>query len=65
MAKTQYQTSALDYAENYLERLFQIEDHMDSVLDKRIEAIVEKKINQYITYINNNPKNNYQHEQEK
>ena len=62
--KTKYQTSALDYAENYLERLFEIEDYIDRRLDMKLNTIVEKKLQQYNLYINNS-KNNYQHEQEK
>ena len=64
MTKTKYQTSALDYAENYLERLFEIEDYIDRRLDMKLNTIVEKKLQQYNLYINNS-KNNYQHEQEK
>ena len=47
MTKKKYQNSALDYAEDYLERIFKIEDDMDSRLEKRIEAIVEEKLQQY------------------
>lgn len=47
MAKTSYQISALDYAENYLERLFEIEDYMDRRLEKMVDAMVEKKLKQY------------------
>lgn len=64
MAKTKYQTSALDYAEDYLERLFEIEDYIDRRLDMKLNAIIEKKLQEYNLFINN-PKNNYQHEQEK
>ena len=47
MTKKKYQNSALDYAEDYLERIFKIEDDMDNRLEKRIEAIVEEKLQQY------------------
>ena len=64
MKKTKYQTNALDYAENYLERLFEIEDYIDSRLDKKINSIVEKKLEQYNLFINK-PQNNFNHEQKK
>ena len=34
-------------AENYLERLFEIEDYMDHRLEKMVDAMVEKKLKQY------------------
>ena len=64
MAKTKYQISALDYAEDYLERLFEIEDYIDRRLEMKINSIIEKKLHEHNLFINNS-KNNYQHEQEK
>lgn len=55
MAKNKYQNNALDYAEDYLDRIFGIEDSMDRRLEERIGAIVEEKLQQY-NLINNKPK---------
>ena len=47
MTKSKYQSNALDYAENYLERLLEMEDYIDRRLETKINAIVEKKLREY------------------
>ena len=50
--KTKYQISSLDYAQNYLERLFEIEDYIDMRLNKKITAIVEDVVEEKLKTFN-------------
>jgi len=46
MEKTEYQSAALEYAKNYLDRLLDMEDNVGRRLEKKIDTIVENKIQQ-------------------
>jgi len=48
--KKKYQISSLDYAQNYLERLFEIEDYIDTHLNKKITAIVEDIVDEKLKH---------------
>ena len=47
MAKTKYQSAALDYAKDYLDRLLDMEDYVGRRLESKIGTIVESKLQQY------------------
>jgi len=48
MAQTKYQSAALEYAKYYLDRIFEMEDYMGQKLEKTIDTIVEKKLQNHL-----------------
>ena len=48
MAKTDYQVAAMNYANDYLDRLLRMESVVGSHVEKNINRIVEQKFRQFI-----------------
>ncbi|MBQ9666933.1 MAG: hypothetical protein IJV33_10750 [Bacteroidaceae bacterium] len=48
MTKTKYQESAMKYAKEYLERLLDMEDVVGRNVEKKLDKLVEEKMQKYM-----------------
>lgn len=51
MAKTKYNEAATRYANDYLEHLLSMEDVLGEKVQKRVDELVERKVQQYMAHL--------------